>query len=136
MRSKMFCEKDQFHPLHTIAGQASELLNSKHERGEKNEIIYSDPTKFKKFWREVCKVWKLRKLVSQKNFEFGKTQCGNFRIFLALRFYVKSILENLEVLYLLLFAILGTLNFVNLVNFTLQNMQKCIEIKPQSPQMW
>ena len=30
-----------------------------------------------------------------------KSQCGNFRIFLLLRFYVKSILENVEVLKLL-----------------------------------
>ena len=42
-------------------------------------------------------------------------QCGNFRIFLSLRFYVKSLLENLEVLKLTSSAILGTLNFVNLV---------------------
>ena len=35
------------------------------------------------------------------------SQCGNFRIFLSFRFYVKSILENLEVLQLLsVFALL------------------------------
>ena len=30
----------------------------------------------------------------------SKTQCGNFRIVLPLRFYVKSILENLKVIKL------------------------------------
>ena len=34
-------------------------------------------------------------------------QCGNFRIFLSFRFYVKSTLENLEVLKLPFFAYLG-----------------------------
>ena len=33
--------------------------------------------------------------------EGGFTQCGKLRIFLSLRFYVKSILENVEVLKLL-----------------------------------
>ena len=33
------------------------------------------------------------------------TQCGNFRNFLSLKFYVKSILENLEVLENVVFAI-------------------------------
>ena len=33
-------------------------------------------------------------------FNTNVAQCGNFRIFLSLRFYVKSILENLEVLKL------------------------------------
>ena len=35
---------------------------------------------------------------------------GNSRIFLPLRFYVKSILENLEVLKVAVFAFLGALN--------------------------
>ena len=60
------------------------------------------------------------------------TRCGNFRIFLSFRFYVKSILENLAVHKLLFFAITGARNFVNLVNFSLQNVQKCSEIKIQS----
>ena len=38
--------------------------------------------------------------------------CGKFKIFLALRFYVKSILENQEVLKLPFFAILQDLNCV------------------------
>ena len=38
-------------------------------------------------------------------------QCGNFMIFLSLRFYVKTILENLEVQNLLFFTHLGALNF-------------------------
>ena len=40
-------------------------------------------------------------------------RCGKFTIFLSLRFYVKSILENVEVLKLpFFFEILGSLNFV------------------------
>ena len=48
-----------------------------------------------------------------------RTQCGNVRIFPPLIFYVKSILENLKVLKLSFFAILGALRFVNLVNLSL-----------------
>ena len=51
-------------------------------------------------------------------------QCGNFKIFLSFRFYVKSILENLEVVKVPFFAILGALNFVDLVNFSLQKAKK------------
>ena len=60
------------------------------------------------------------------------TQCINFRIFLSFRFYVKSILENLEVLKMPIFAILGALNFVDLLNCSIQKVQKCIKIKIQS----
>ena len=35
------------------------------------------------------------------------SQCGNFRIFLSFRFYVKSTLENLEVPTLLFWTFLG-----------------------------
>ena len=35
------------------------------------------------------------------------TQCGNFRIFMSFKFYVKLTLENREVLNLAFFAILG-----------------------------
>ena len=38
---------------------------------------------------------------------------GKIRIFLSFRFYVKSILEDLEVLKLPFFAILGALDCVN-----------------------
>ena len=48
------------------------------------------------------------------------SQCENVMIFLSFRFYVKSILDNLEVLKLPFFAIFVPLNFVNLVNFSLQ----------------
>ena len=51
-------------------------------------------------------------------------QCGNCRISLSLRFYVKSILENPEVLKLLGFAILGALNYVNVVDFSLEKYKK------------
>ena len=41
------------------------------------------------------------------------SQCGNLRIFLSLKFYVKSILENLEVLKLPFLPLLGALKFDN-----------------------
>ena len=56
--------------------------------------------------------------------------------FLAFIFYVKSLLENPEVLKLHFFAILGALSFVNSVNYTLQQVQKVIDIKFQSLLMW
>ena len=61
-------------------------------------------------------------------------QCGILGFFLSPRFYVKSILENLEVLKLpvLPFQGPGALNFINLVNFSLQKVQKFIDIKIQS----
>ena len=55
--------------------------------------------------------------------------CRNFRIFLSLRFYVKPIIEKLEVVKLPFFAIFGALNFVDVGNFSLQKMQKFIKIK-------
>ena len=61
-----------------------------------------------------------------------KTQCGNFRIFLSLIFYVKSIMQNLEVPKVPVSAILGALSFVNLVNFSLQKVQNFIKIGIQS----
>ena len=57
------------------------------------------------------------------------SQCGNFMIFLSFRFYVKSILENLGVLKLQFFVILGALKMVKLVNLSLQNVQKFIKAK-------
>ena len=50
-----------------------------------------------------------------------ETQCGNERIFLSFRFYVKSILENLESL--------EPQHLDNWVYFSLLNVQKFIEIK-------
>ena len=55
--------------------------------------------------------------------------CGKFRIFLSLRFYVKSILENLREPKTFFFALFGALNFANLVNFSLLKVQKFIKIK-------
>ena len=43
--------------------------------------------------------------------------------FLSLRFYVKSIFENLEVMNLPILSLLGALNLVNLVKFYLQKVQ-------------
>ena len=56
-------------------------------------------------------------------------KCGNFRIFLSLRISVKSILENLDVLKMLFFANLCTLNIVNFGNFSLQKVKKITKIK-------
>ena len=50
-------------------------------------------------------------------------QCGNFRIFQLFRFYMKSILEDLEVLKMPIFAMFGALNFVNFGTF--QSLKKC-----------
>ena len=61
-----------------------------------------------------------------------ETQCGNFRIFLSLRFYVKSGLENVEVLNTGVFAIYRALVFDNLGNLSLQKDLKLIKIQIQS----
>ena len=53
-------------------------------------------------------------------------QCGNFGIFVSLIFYVKSILENLEVPKLPFWALDNT---VNLVKISLQKLQKFIKSK-------
>ena len=58
-----------------------------------------------------------------------RTQCGNFMISLSFRFYVKSILEILEVQHLPFFEILRVLNFVNLVDFSLEKVQKFIKMQ-------
>ena len=44
-------------------------------------------------------------------------QCGNFRIFLPIRFYVKTILADFRSSKISVLAILRALNFVNLVDF-------------------
>ena len=57
------------------------------------------------------------------------SQCAqyeNFRSFLSFRFYVKSISGNLEVLKLPFLAFFKALNFVHLVNFSLQKVQNII----------
>ena len=56
------------------------------------------------------------------------TQCGNFRVFLSLRFYVKSNSGVLEVQKVSLFAVLKPL-FLNLVHFSCLKMQKCIKMQ-------
>ena len=60
-----------------------------------------------------------------------KSRCGNFRNFLPLRFYVKTIFENLEVLKVPFLSFLGAVKFVDLVYFSLQKVQKFIKIKTQ-----
>ena len=62
-------------------------------------------------------------------------QCGNFMVFLPLRFYVKSILRLPEVQKLPVFASLGALDFVDFLEFSLQKVQKIIRIKIESLQM-
>ena len=52
------------------------------------------------------------KLISRKIYICRGTQWGNFRISLSFRFYVKSILENLELLRIPFFTLLGVLNSV------------------------
>ena len=52
---------------------------------------------------------------------------------MSFRFYVKSTLEKLEVLKMSFFAILGALDFVNLVNFSVQKVQKVIKLQNSEP---
>ena len=66
---------------------------------------------------------KLHLLIHQTYLLFV-SQCGNFRIFLSFRFYVKSTLENVEVLKLPFFAIFGALNLLNLVNYSLLKVER------------
>ena len=56
------------------------------------------------------------------------SQCGNFRIFLSLRFYVKSILESWEVPKLLSLQFYGHCS--NLVTVSLQKVQKMKTSEP------
>ena len=60
-------------------------------------------------------------------------QCGNIKIFISFRFYVKSILVDSRSAKAAIFAILGAVNFVNLVNIGLQKVQKFIQIKSSAP---
>ena len=54
----------------------------------------------------------------------SNAQCGNFMIFISLRFYVKSIFEYSRSAKTAFFAILGAVNFVNLVNISLLILKK------------
>ena len=64
------------------------------------------------------------------NFAAGKKkQCGNFRIFLSLGFYVKSNFGESRRSKNLVLDIEKALNLVKLISFSLQKVQK---IKPQS----
>ena len=54
-------------------------------------------------------------------------QCGNFMIFLSLKFYVKSILKNLEVLKLPSKS--AKLNVLKWQNLYFQNSQNCFCVK-------
>ena len=47
--------------------------------------------------RATTKLYKYVHILLSSYMDVFWTQCGNFKIFLSLRFYVKSILENLEV---------------------------------------
>ena len=60
------------------------------------------------------------------------SQYGNFKIFLSLRFYVKSLLVEIRSAKNAVFAIFGALNYVNLVDFSFQKAQKFMKIKVQS----
>ena len=53
------------------------------------------------------------------------TQCGNFRIFPSLKFYVKSILENLEVLKLPFLPIFGLQSAKIHKKIKIQSLQMC-----------
>ena len=105
-----FCKFEPF--LKSQIHQNSKLGVSKMA---KNDIL--GPFEFAKIWFHVKSEWQQNYQASTKsslNFTFWRfleqsafkwhairmayiPQCGNFRIFLSLRFYVKSILKNLEV---------------------------------------
>ena len=59
-----------------------------------------------------------------------------FHDFLSLRFYVKSILKNVEVLKLPFLAILESLDFGFLVNFSRQKFIKIQNSEPQNVLKW
>ena len=64
--------------------------------------------------------------------EVKSTQCKNFKIFLSFRFCVKSILGDFRSSKNAVFAILWSLYFVILVNFSLQNSEdvsKCVKME-------
>ena len=71
---------------------------------------------YNKNWEEVPEFRgeKITIFSVKTHFQSWKTQCGNIKIFLSLRFSVKSILHKTAI-----FEILEVLNFVNLVNFSL-----------------
>ena len=60
------------------------------------------------------------------------TVLSNTEFFCHSDFYVKSMLENLEVMKTAVFAILESLNFVTMVTFSPLKVPKCLEIKFQS----
>ena len=85
------------------------------------------------------------KLWPKCRFQTQSANCGIYRIFLLFRFYVKSKLENLGVVNLLFFVISGAMNFVDLVTFNLQKVNRKSEplnvLKWQilyfkNPQLW
>ena len=69
--------------------------------------------------------------LSERRIKVRKSQCENSSIFLSFRFYVKSILEECKSSKPAVFAILGALNFVNLVVLSLQQVQKFLKLKIQ-----
>ena len=80
--------------------------------------IFMDRVSSKSEPKNVLDIHKKFKMVSYaKHFTFvsvsncNRSQCGKFSIFLSLRFYVKSILENVEVLKNAIFATSETVNF-------------------------
>ena len=75
--------------------------------------------------RQVTELEASNAMLKRQVEELGNyPQCGNLSIFLSLRFYVKSILENQESPKTAVFAIFGALNLVNLVNSRLAKSAK------------
>ena len=64
------------------------------------------------------------KLTFSKIKDCNPAQCGNFRIFLTLRFLREINLKNLEVAKLPFFTTLGALNYVKLVKFSHLKVKK------------
>ena len=90
---------------------------------------------FGQFWASKTAILTLFKAL---NFDFGTcTRCGNFRIFLQVGFYVKSMLDNLSRSFkTTIVAISGAPIFVDLVNFNLPKVQIFIRLKNHSFYLW
>lgn len=78
--------------------------------------------------RQVCEMLSQHYFLRLSEFP---PQCEKFKIYLSFRFHVKSNSENLKFLPKLPFwAMLGALNFVNLVNLSLQKVQQYNNSEP------
>ena len=74
-------------------------------------------------------------LTSKLHVQSTVPKCGNIRIFLSLRFYVKTIVTILEIAKMVILTIFEVLNF-HLVNFWPQKLLKWTKVQNQSLTNW